>query len=61
MGNTASPLPQRYDEAGLSVMDNVWVTDPDDCGGHSQAFIEGCRVWADEATAVAEGVDKDPY
>ncbi len=27
------------------------ITDPDSCTGHTGAFIEGCRVYAEERTA----------
>jgi hypothetical protein len=24
------------------------IEDPDDCGGRSRSFVEGCRAWAEE-------------
>lgn len=33
-------------EAGYAWAERKGITDPDDCGGKSQSFIEGCRAFA---------------
>ncbi len=35
-------------EAGYNWAENKGITDPDDCGGNSNSFIEGCRSYAEE-------------
>jgi hypothetical protein len=35
-------------EAGYKWAEAHEIHDPDDCGGKSQSFIEGCRAWAEE-------------
>jgi hypothetical protein len=35
-------------EAGYSWAEKKGVANPDDCGGNSQSFIEGCKAWAGE-------------
>jgi len=35
-------------EAGYKWAEEHDIHDPDDCGGNSQSFIEGCRAWAEE-------------
>lgn len=35
-------------EAGYSWAEDKGITDPDDCGGKSESFIEGCEAWANE-------------
>ena len=35
-------------EAGYAWAEEHDITDPDDCGGNSQSFIEGCRAYAEE-------------
>ena len=35
-------------EAGYQWAEGNGVTDPDDCGGNSQSFIEGCLAYAEE-------------
>lgn len=32
------------------------ITDPDDCSGNSQSFIEGCQAYAVDQQDVASGV-----
>lgn len=34
--------------AGYDWAEEQGITDPDDCGGNSQSFIEGCEAWAEE-------------
>lgn len=43
-------------EAGFEWADKKGIEDPDDCGGNSNSFIEGCRAWAEEQ---AEDEDTD--
>lgn len=38
-------------DAGYEWAENNSITDPDDCGGSSQSFIEGCEAHAEEAQA----------
>lgn len=33
-------------KAGYAWAERKSITDPDDCGGKSQSFIEGCRAFA---------------
>ena len=33
-------------EAGYAWAERKGITDPDDCGGKSQSFIEGCQAFA---------------
>ncbi len=35
-------------EAGYRWAEDHGIDDPDDCGGNSQSFIEGCRAYAEE-------------
>lgn len=35
-------------EAGYSWAEEKGIDDPDDCGGNSQSFIEGCQSYAEE-------------
>ncbi len=35
-------------EAGYAWAQERGITDPDDCGGNSWSFIEGCRAYAEE-------------
>lgn len=35
-------------EAGYRWAEEHDIDDPDQCGGKSQSFIEGCRAWAEE-------------
>jgi len=35
-------------EAGYDWAEEKGITDPDDCGGNSNSFIEGCRAYAEE-------------
>jgi hypothetical protein len=35
-------------EAGYEWADRKGIEDPDDCGGNSNSFIEGCQAWAEE-------------
>ncbi len=38
----------RGHEAGYEWAEDKSITDPDDCGGKSASFEEGCRAWAME-------------
>lgn len=35
-------------EAGYDWAEKHDITDPDDCSGNSQSFIEGCKSYAEE-------------
>jgi hypothetical protein len=35
-------------EAGYQWAEDKGITDPDDCGGNSNSFIEGCEAYANE-------------
>jgi hypothetical protein len=35
-------------EAGYAWAEEHDITDPDQCGGNSESFIEGCRAYAEE-------------
>lgn len=35
-------------EAGYEWAADKGITDPSDCGGNSNSFIEGCEAWANE-------------
>lgn len=35
-------------EAGYEWAEEKGISDPDDCGGNSESFIEGCRAYAGE-------------
>ncbi|MHB0914905.1 MAG: hypothetical protein ACYC4M_04375 [Thermoleophilia bacterium] len=35
-------------EAGYEWAEEHGITDPDDCGGNSDSFIEGCEAYAEE-------------
>lgn len=35
-------------EAGYEWAEENGITDPDNCGGDSHSFIEGCEAWAEE-------------
>lgn len=41
-------------EAGYRWAEEHEIHDPDDCGGKSESFIEGCRAWAEENPADEE-------
>jgi hypothetical protein len=43
-------------EAGYRWEERHDITDPDDCGGNSNSFTEGCRSWAEEQ---ADDPDQD--
>ncbi len=35
-------------EAGYEWADDKGISDPSDCGGNSESFIEGCEAYANE-------------
>lgn len=58
-GLTFRGYPCRVDcsghEAGYEWAEEKGITDPDECGGNSESFIEGCRAFAgDEGDATDE-------
>jgi hypothetical protein len=49
-------------EAGYEWAEEKGIDDPDDCGGNSQSFIDGCRAYAEEQNGSVrsdEGADND--
>jgi len=45
-------------QAGYDWAEQNGIDDPDDCGGNSQSFIEGCESYAEENGSSA---DEDSY
>lgn len=41
-------------EAGYNWAEENGIDDPDDCGGNSDSFIEGCQAYAEEQQAAAD-------
>lgn len=41
-------------EAGYQWAEDHDITDPDDCGGNSESFIEGCRGYAEEHSGLQD-------
>ena len=41
-------------EAGYAWAEGKGITYPDNCGGRSWSFIEGCRAYAEQASADGE-------
>lgn len=39
-------------EAGYEWAEENGIVDPDDCGGNSDSFIEGCQAYAEEQQAL---------
>jgi hypothetical protein len=62
-GSTYSDLGEPYGctqdcsghEAGVAWAQEQLITDPDECGGKSQSFMEGCQAYAE---AVQERVEE---
>ena len=53
-------------QAGYEWAERHDITDPNDCGGRSQSFIEGCQAWAkeneddrDDSEKIADGDCED--
>lgn len=47
-------------EAGYEWAEQHGISDPDDCSGNSQSFIEGCRAYAKEQSeSDGDQVDND--
>lgn len=46
-------------EAGYQWAEEKDIDDPDDCGGNSESFIEGCRAYAEEQQGVSRSDDDD--
>lgn len=44
-------------EAGYEWAERRGITDPDDCGGRSESFIEGCKAYAEEYQDSEAGAD----
>ena len=47
-------------EAGYEWAEDKGITDPDDCGGNSESFIEGCEAYANEQE-IEEAEDEEEY
>lgn len=48
-------------EAGYNWAQDHDITDPDDCGGNSDSFIEGCRSYAEENNTYEEEPPEQGY
>jgi hypothetical protein len=46
-------------EAGYNWAEENGIDDPDDCGGNSDSFIEGCQAYAEEQQVAAEETTDD--
>lgn len=46
-------------EAGYDWAEENGITDPDDCGGNSNSFIEGCESYAEEQESEEEDYDDE--
>lgn len=46
-------------EAGYEWASEHGIYDPDDCGGNSESFIEGCQAWANEQIEAQEYEGRD--
>jgi hypothetical protein len=46
-------------EAGYQWAEDHEIDDPDNCGGNSESFIEGCRAYADEQSEDASADHDD--
>src|SRR5258708_31703006 len=46
-------------EAGYQWAEDNGIDDPDDCGGNSESFIEGCRAYAEEQQGDSRDDDGD--
>lgn len=46
-------------EAGYQWAERREIHDPDECGGNSQSFIEGCRAYAEAYQAARENARED--
>jgi hypothetical protein len=46
-------------EAGYNWAEENGIDDPDNCGGNSDSFIEGCQAYAEEQKTMAEDTTGD--
>jgi len=46
-------------EAGYQWAEDHNIDDPDDCGGNSQSFIEGCQAYAEEQNRDSDDEDRN--
>ncbi len=46
-------------EAGYQWAEEKGIDDPEDCGGNSESFIEGCRAYAEEQQGFSRSGDLD--
>lgn len=49
----------RGHEAGYEWAADKGISDPDDCGGNSDSFIEGCEAYANEQTMENNDYEED--
>jgi hypothetical protein len=48
-------------EAGYEWAERHGIDNPDDCGGNSNSFIEGCQSWAEEQRVEEQDDNFDSY
>lgn len=48
-------------EAGYAWAEDRGITDPDECSGNSNSFIEGCEAYANEYQAEYDNYYDDQY
>lgn len=48
-------------EAGFNWAEENGITDPSDCGGKSDSFIEGCEAYANEQTMEEDDYGYEDY
>lgn len=48
-------------EAGVAWAEENDLRDPDDCGGRSQSFVEGCQAYAEAIQESADQIEERGY
>ncbi len=48
-------------EAGYEWAADIGITDPDDCDGNSNSFIEGCKAYANEQIIERNDISDEDY
>jgi hypothetical protein len=48
-------------EAGYEWAEERGIDDPEDCGGNSESFIEGCRAYAEEQNGLSRSSEDANY
>lgn len=46
-------------DAGYAWAEEKGIDDPDDCGGNSDSFIEGCKEYAEEQQVASTDSEED--